>query len=385
MRKLTADWIFDGKDFYQNQVLVFDKDTFVEMIPFDEVDEYEQYSGILSPGFVNTHCHLELSHLLGKVPTGTGLLPFLKSVVQFRDIDQQEIDDAIENADAYMWEQGIQAVGDISNQSDTIAIKKSSRIIYQTFLEMFDFMQEGMTDQMTTNYKAAYDAFRAENLRVSAVPHAPYTVSPKLYHYINELNQSSSVISIHNQETKHENQYFLDKSGGFSDFFSGFGIQDDAFAPIGQTSIHFALRHMDTACKTLFVHNTQTTAKDIQFANKKMDQVFWATCPNANLYIENALPDYQTFIEEDAQLTIGTDSLSSNWQLSVLEELKTIQKYNSYIPIETLLTWATSNGAEALSLDDSLGSFQKGFTPGLIQLKGGSIESLQEAEVVRLI
>lgn len=385
MRKLAADWIFDGQDFYQNQVLMFDGDTFIEMVNRSDVGEYEHYSGILSPGFVNTHCHLELSHLLGKVPTGTGLLTFLKSVVQFRDVDQSEIDDAIVKADSYMWENGIQAVGDISNQSDTIATKKSSKIKYQTFLEMFDFMQEGMTDQMVKNYKAAYDDFVAAELKVSAVPHAPYTVSPSLYKYINQLNDSSSVISIHNQETRDENQYFIDKSGGFSNFFNEFGIQDNAFEPIGKTSIHYALQYMDIDCKTLFVHNTQTSIEDIQFATKKLNKAYWVTCPNANLYIENSLPDYQTFINEKVKLTVGTDSLSSNWQLSVLQELKTIQRYNSYIPTETLLKWATKNGAEALSLENQIGSFQKGLTPGVVHLKGGNIESLQLAEASRII
>ncbi|HUR31557.1 MAG TPA: amidohydrolase family protein, partial [Saprospiraceae bacterium] len=92
-------------------------------------------------------------------------------------------------------------------------------------------------------------------------------------------------------------------------------------------------------------------------------------CPNANLYIENRLPRYASFIEADARMTIGTDSLTSNWQLSVLEEIKTIAKYQSIIPFDMLLQWATWNGAKALGKDDLFGSLEKGKSPGLLNLK----------------
>ena len=118
-----------------------------------------------------------------------------------------------------------------------------------------------------------------------------------------------------------------------------------------------------------------------------MGQVYWATCPNANLYIENRLPDYQAFLDTDARVTIGTDSLTSNWQLSVLEEMKTIARYQSYVPFETLLRWATLNGAQSLGFDDTLGSFEVGKKPGVLSLQGlGAGGKLgQGASVQRLI
>ncbi|HQV66448.1 MAG TPA: amidohydrolase family protein, partial [Saprospiraceae bacterium] len=113
-------------------------------------------------------------------------------------------------------------------------------------------------------------------------------------------------------------------------------------------------------------------------------QIFWATCPNANLYIENKLPDYQIFRDADAKVTIGTDSLTSNWQLSIWEEIKTIRKYQSYIPLEELLTWATINGAEALSYEDRLGSFEVGKTPGILHISG-DIDQMDHTKITRLI
>jgi aminodeoxyfutalosine deaminase len=88
------------------------------------------------------------------------------------------------------------------------------------------------------------------------------------------------------------------------------------------------------------------------------------------LYIENRLPNYQIFLDNNAQMTIGTDSLTSNWSLSVLDELKAIARYQSYVPTETLLQWATLNGAKALGFEGDLGSFEIGKTPGINLLQG---------------
>lgn len=139
---------------------------------------------------------------------------------------------------------------------------------------------------------------------------------------------------------------------------------------MGQASIYYAMEHMDPANRSLFVHNTLTTRDDLRAAQNWSPNTYWASCPNANLYIENRLPDYQAFINTGARLTLGTDSLTSNWQLSILEEMKTIARYQSYVPFETLLRWATLNGAQALGLDNMLGSLEPGKIPGVLLLEG---------------
>ena len=138
----------------------------------------------------------------------------------------------------------------------------------------------------------------------------------------------------------------------------------------GRSAIHYALEQMDAACPALFVHNTLTQADDIAAAQAWNPQIYWATCPNANLYIENRLPNYRLFVEAGARMTVGTDSLTSNWQLSILEELKTLHRYQSWLPFELLLRWATRNGAEALGFADSLGTLSVGKKPGVLLLQG---------------
>lgn len=326
----------------------------------------EQFEGILIPGFVNTHCHLELSHMKAKVDTGTGLIPFISSVVNFRDIEQSIIDQAIVDADQEMIDNGIVAVGDISNKADTAVTKSKSSIDYYTFLEMFDFLNKDMTagaiEQYGESYRSQSDVGHNKK---NYVPHAPYTVTPELFEFIKSNSPKDCTISIHNQETPDENLLFEKKEGKFLDFYEGFQMPLSDFLATGKTAIHYAMNNMDPSQRSLFVHNTMTNTEDIKSAHSWSDKVYWATCPNANLYIENRLPDYKIFIEQNARMTIGTDSLTSNWQLSVLEEMKTINRYQSYVDLDTLLAWATINGAEALGYADRLGSFEPGKSPGI--------------------
>ncbi|HMQ06255.1 MAG TPA: amidohydrolase family protein [Saprospiraceae bacterium] len=392
IEKLSPDLLFTGEgEFLSDKVLISDSGKILDITEVSSFDPSEIHfiKGILCPGFVNTHCHLELSHMAGLIPTGTGLLPFLQSVVGYRDFEQELIDDAIQIQDEAMYNAGISAVGDISNKTDTLPVKSRSPIRYYTFVEMFDFLQASMTAQTIQQYQKVHESFslkKGKN-KVAYAPHAPYTVTNRLFEFIRNQNETGSTVSIHNQETIHENLLFRKNKGDFHSFFQFFGFTLEHFHHTGKSSIHYAIEHLDPRQNILFVHNTTTRKEDIVTAHNWNNKVFWATCPNANLYIENSLPDYSAFIDTQAVMTIGTDSLSSNWQLSVLEEIKTIYKYKSFIPLHVLFQWATSNGAKALGWKDELGSFKKGTRPGMVlidcKLQGNKID-ISKASVVRL-
>lgn len=368
MEKFSADFIYDVVNlrFLENHVLIMEKDEVVDLRPQEAFDlEVRHYKGILCPGFINAHCHLELSHMKGVIPSGTGLINFLQKVVNLRAFPEEDIIKAIESADRIMHASGIVAVGDISNTVDTVKCKKESNIKYYNFIEMFDLLNPSLTPSTINRYE---DVFRAHIENKSFVPHAPYTVTRSLFDFIKTANSPGSTVSIHNQEVRDENLLFLDGSGRFEDFFKGIGASLDKFEPKGVSSIHYAIGNMDPDQRTLFVHNTMSNEADIKAAMKWSENTFWVTCPNANLYIENRLPDYAAFRKASAVMAIGTDSLSSNWQLSIWEEVKAIKKYNDHLELAEILRWATLNGAKALGFSDTLGSFQKGKKPGLVHI-----------------
>ena len=371
MRKICADTVHPvSSEPVEDGVVILDDEGIVQAVgrkqDFDPA-ELDIRHGVIVPGFVNAHCHLELSHMFGKVDTGTGLIPFITSVVRQREATQEVIHEAIRVAEDQMIANGIVAVGDISNTTDTFHQKGQGRMFYHTFVEMFDFLQDQDAQRWFDQYIAVYNDVpdNAFN-RKSCVPHAPYSVSQALFGLINEQNRHGShVVSIHNQEMQPESDLFKHKSGGLIDFYRSFDIELDAFRATGEESVYYAIGHMDPSVQTLFVHNTLTQGEDIDAVYRWNPNVYWATCPNANLYIENRLPRYDEFIKRDAQMVIGTDSLASNWQLSILEEMKTISRYQSGVGFDQLLCWATLNGAKALGFDTTLGSLEPGKRPGI--------------------
>ncbi len=377
--KYTAPIVFT-QDRKENEQKVVITNGEGKVLAIEKYEDHDQASlnhipHAIIPGFINTHCHLELSHMKNLVDTGTTLLPFISSVVKYRDFHIDDVLEAIQKADQAMYNDGIVAVGDISNKNDTLHTKRRSKIRYYTFVEMFDLLNPQMTSSIIDQYAEVYAQHdQNEKDAKSMVPHAPYSVTNALFAYINKHNEQHRTISIHNEETLSENELFLFKTGGFIDFYKNFGNDLSHFNAIGKSAIHYAIANMDANQKTIFVHNTQTNAEGIDAAYAWNKNIYWATCPNANLYIENRLPNYKLFIDKQQKMTIGTDSLTSNWQLSIWEEMKTLHKYCSFIPIQSLIKWATINGAEALGFENQLGSIEVGKTPGLISVPISSIE-----------
>jgi len=373
LKYISADYILPISSApIADGVIVINSDNVIEEIgtkeDFMSVD-IQYYKGVLLPGLINTHCHLELSHMKDICPTGTGLVQFVTKVVQLRESPQEEIQASIKAYDESMWAAGIQAVGDISNKIDTAYQKSISPIAYYTFVEMFDMMQPALTRDTVENYRAVFAGQDDSGKnKKSFVPHAPYSVTPELFAFINKANSGKRTISIHNSETPGELSMFRDGKGDLKSFFESLGINLDHFKPTGKASIDFTLEHMSPKRRNLFVHNTLTTKADIVAAQRWSKDVYWCTCPNANLYIENKLPDYNVFLDNNAKLTLGTDSIMSNWQLDIWEEIKTIKKYQSYVSLDVLLKAATINGAQALGYHKSMGTLEVGKSPGVVHV-----------------
>ena len=109
--------------------------------------------------------------------------------------------------------------------------------------------------------------------------------------------------------------------------------------------------------------------EDIIWANEYATanglKLVYCLCINANLYIENKVPPIDLLMKHNCPIVLGTDSYSSNWQLSIAKEMEAIRQHFPHIPDETILQWATSSGAKALGWDDELGSFDLGRKSGV--------------------
>ncbi len=386
-RKFKANQLFTGFDILDgNHVLVTTHEGVVQdIVSLGEAGEdIEAFDGLLSPGFVNCHCHLELSHLKGLIPERAGLVDFVFTVVTQRHLPEEEIYDAIKQAEDEMLANGIIAVGDICNNNHTIPQKTKQRLIYYNFIEASGWAPQIAAARFERS-KAFYDEYRLmpgvtdSYGSVAMAPHAPYSVSDDLWRLI-EPYFSGRTTTIHNQESCAEDEMFQTGTGDFKRMYELMKIDNSTFTPTGKSSLQSYLPKLNDARNVILVHNTFTKEGDIQYAENltMKSNRFWCLCANANQYIENAMPPVDLLRKYKCNMVIGTDSLASNHQLDVLAEIKTIANHFPSIPLQELLQWGTINGARALQIDNIAGSFAAGKKPGIVL-----IENLDEGRLTK--
>ena len=371
---ITAERIHNGHKWLPSGTVidVSDKGQILAIYDSSLLDDATHYEGVLVPGFVNAHCHLELSHMQGLVPERTGLIPFLQTIPKHRnDFTDDQKRDARHEAFLQMRKNGVVAVGDIANTTESLDLRYMDLLHFHTFVEAIGFSDVN-AQKLFDRSLFTYREFKAQlqlhkKLKQAIAPHAPYSVSQQLFSLI-DTHDKEALISIHNQESRAEDEYYLLKKGPVNKLLHGLGIDDSFFMPSGKSSLQTYLQWLSPSHPFLFIHNTYTSSNDLQVAQGYLKNVFWCFCPNANLYIENQLPDVEMFIREHANICVGTDSLASNHQLSILAELQTLKKHYPSLDWETLLTWGTYNGARALQMEDTIGSMELGKQPGILRV-----------------
>jgi aminodeoxyfutalosine deaminase len=385
-RKYQPEYLFTGSEILPpGNVLITDSAGKVVTIT-NETEAGEnvlKLRGLISPGFINCHCHLELSHMKGLIAEHLGMTGFLRWVVQNRGFATDLVQEGIATGEAEMLGNGIVAVGDISNTTDTVLVKSNHRLRYVNFIEALGFNDSRSVQTMEYCRGIANSFINQTGFSTSVVPHAPYTISAKLFELI-EQESIGKVISMHNQESMQEDEFMITGTGDFREIFEDLKMDLSGYKGHGKNSLQFAWRYLDSSAKTLLVHNVTTTQQDLDLLSSEAKQTFyWCFCVNANLYINNLLPPLDLFRSNHCKMVLGTDSLASNNSLSILDEIKSIVKAFPSIPLEEILAWATKNGSEALDIEDEFGCFHPGKSPGILHITSIENGTISEHSTVK--
>jgi len=376
MKKISAPYIFTGKEVLKNGIIELDDNSEIINIidtkgQVKEDASLEYYSGVIVPGFVNAHCHIELSHMKGVIDNKTvkGLPGFIDEIISKRNFPK-DLEEKIHKADREMNFGGTVAVGDISNTDDSFNVKKNSNIYYHTFIETFT-INNSQSEEAFNTAKKNKQKLDTLNLKGTIVPHASYTVPDVLYDRISNFEKTTKkVISIHNQETPGEDLVIQSQSGTLADVLINKGFQFKDFSFPGNNSLECNLLRQNKEDNILLIHNTFSNKENIEYAENFSKNIYWVFCPLSNLYIEKILPDIPMFFDRNVKICIGTDSYASNTELSILSELKTITKHYPKIRFENLIESACLNGAKALNINNKFGSIEIGKSPGINLITG---------------
>lgn len=356
----TADYIYAPEKWLLNHGLEVDETGYIVALrPLTSQDKVTYYSGILSPGFVNAHCHLELSALHGAIEEGTGMAEFVKLVVQkrlqFSEAAQiEEIKKAMDEA----YKRGTVVIGDICNSSLTIDIKQNHSLFTHSFIEVLG-LDKKKAKQIVSDGLELAQTFQP--LAYSLTAHAPYSMSSELIRAV--YAAKSGLLSIHLLESVEERELFVKNSGSFIRLYKSWGIPFERFEH--QTPIAHICNGMPSNQSVIFVHNTELTHRELDDLAKTYPQAYFCLCPRSNDYIHRTFPDVQQFLPYADRICLGTDSLASNHSLDIFEELKAIKNRFPFMDLHLLLQWLTTNGAKALLQGINFGIFASGSRPGV--------------------
>jgi aminodeoxyfutalosine deaminase len=391
MKRFSGQYVFTNSGPSLKRAIITTEDdgsiVSIEDTGGDLVEKHsvEFYNGIIIPGFVNCHCHLELSHMKGAIPQSGGLGDFITGIKNTRVKESERIAKCAEDADAEMYKEGIVLCADICNTSLTFEIKKKSLIKYINLLEVFGIDPE-IADHRLADVRKIADTAKELALPYSIVPHSLYSMSLTLLRLLKEQCHENKITSIHFMETEAEESYLRNLSGPLATSFEKSGLLTKTLETVKSHS-DAVLNEITPSGNLILVHNTFVDADTIRKIKVRSD-LYWCLCPNSNIYIENKVPPLNLLLNERCDIVTGTDSLASNSKLSIIEELKTLQKHFPEVNIEDLVQWATLNGAKALGEDDKFGRIEVGMKPGLLLLQNVDLVNMKllpDSFVTRLI
>lgn len=355
-RKISSHYLITGGRLYRNPLITVDGDGSIISVEHDisntdSLANVEFYSGLLIPGMVNTHCHIEYSYMCGKIAQGRGLPHFISSIIEAKrdeNISEEKKIAAANLQDAIMYKQGITAIGDHNNSNYTDQIKQRSRIYYHTFVELFNARGEDEDDLLGVGVRRI-EELNKKGLRATISPHAVYSMSDKL---ISLCGQSGGgALSVHFKESV--------VMGGDNET---------------ERILNAVSEKRDSV---ILVHGIYACQQDIEKAKAKYgDKLSVALCPLSNLFIENKVADVEMLMQNGIRITLGTDSLSSNLKLDMVCEMRAISKLYPAIPLTEIVSWATINGAVALCIDSWAGSIERGKTPGIMNISCLDLENV---------
>ncbi|MBO6082958.1 MAG: amidohydrolase family protein [Bacteroidales bacterium] len=374
MKRISARYVYllDEVAPLVNGFVEYDEDGTILRTGICEDPEAEEdfLDGAVVPGFVNAHCHVELSYMWKLFRRGTGMAGFIDQINALRDtVSLEEKLADIQSRMDQMWQRGVQAMADISNCDDSFAIKAASPMYTRTFLEVFGTEPEDCAGVME-NVLALQQKALACGLDAAPTPHACYTMSPQLLTAASAEALKAGFLSYHSEETPEEEEMLRSGSGPMWDNRVRAGMSTPPVT--GASSLLYFIDRLRAAAPApyeahiLLVHEVCMDQEGIDAVKAVMQYPFVALCPLSNLYIHDALPSVELLRSNGLKLTVGTDSLSSNDDLDMVAELFCLQENFPQVPLGELLTWACRNGAEFLGKAQEMGTLAPGKRPGLV-------------------
>lgn len=366
---LTARWLFpvEGSPIPDGYVR-FANGSIVEVGPRrGRQADFDYGNAAIVPGFINAHTHLELGPLGGPPQNGPeDQIDWLKRVIGHRrDTTPQDLRDQSRRSLAMAVAAGTTSLADITTAGASWEAISTTPIRAVVFAEILG-LKRGRGLEMC---QAAWDWIASigpmaqvkANCRVGLSPHAPYSTAGWIYR---QAAGAGLPLSTHLAELPEEREFLKTGRGRLREFLEELGAWDEEFEPIGPSPADYVRQGDLRKADWLIAHgNVFEPSEFWQFlpqATVSGQRVALAYCPRTHARFGHPRHPYLELLGRGAIVCIGTDSLASSPNLSVLDEIRFLRRHDPRPDGRLLLTMATLFGAWALRAETVTGSLKPG-------------------------
>ena len=330
---------------------------------------------IVMPGLINGHSHAAMTLLRG-VADDLGLMDWLNNYIfpaEVQFVDPEFVRIGTELACWEMIRGGTTTFVDMYYFPDTVASVVDScgmrAMVSATIIDQRSPDAENASDSINKGIDFI-NRWKDKNSRITPIfgPHANYTLNAEQLKATRAAATEHGVsISIHMSESPFELQYSKDTFGMTSiELYESIGFLDGP---------------------TIAAHVVWPTEVEIPILVERKVGVIHN--PTSNLKIASGIAPIVEMLQAGVRVGLGTDGAASNNDLDMWEEMRLaalLQKVDRMDPTvmsaSTVLTMATSGGALAIGLGDSIGSIEVGKRADIIQVAFDDVHHIPTYDVI---
>jgi aminodeoxyfutalosine deaminase len=357
-RTLSAGWVLPGGGAapLRRGEVVIEERRVVEVRPTSRGSAAEDLGpGVLLPGLVNAHCHLELSHLADHVRQAGDFVTWVDQLVSARASGDEpaHVRQAAGSAIEALVACGTVAVGDVSNGLLHLDLLGAAALRAVVFFELIGWDPARASRVMATAAARLQEVGGRrpfDNVEVRLAAHAPHSVSEAVFRALGETGEPAS---LHLAESREEGRFFLEGDAAWSAFLAARGLAHVSFNPPGLSPVRYLDRLGVLSRKggpLLAVHCVQVDLEDCRLLAERGVRV--ALCPRSNARLGVGTPPLPALLAAGVGLCLGSDSLASAPSLDVMDDARALHRSFPEVAPRVLVEMATAGGADALGLPD---------------------------------
>lgn len=350
-------------------------DRIVNIEPLDELPKCVTKSDSLLadysllPGFVNAHCHLELTSI-GSLPRDSlknqnhkiNFVSWIRELVRRKEnLTQDEQDRGIKMGAKQLLQSGVTTLGDHMSFNTNWRTITETPLRGRIFGEVLGIVPE-VCEHIYTLFKKVQQEFSGSRFRLHISPHSVHALALPVL--LKLLQNESPPLSIHLSESLEEKEYFGQQGGDLLKLIHDLGVVAPHHAASGLEML--AADRIDLS-KILLVHGNYLGDKEVALIKK--NNICIVHCPGSHAYFEHAPFPLESLLAQNVTIALGTDSLASNFELNFLSELRRVQKNFPQLGENQILKMATVNGAKALCMENEVGTLERGKKADIIGFK----------------